>query len=349
MCCTQNFKLLCVLANRVCKSDAQSISDDSIFHHDNLREVPNVPHDVMEILNTLNDKNKLIFFDRIKKHYICSAKHLLQKSALNMSSKIKHFRCLQYEEIKKNRSVSDIVSVAKNLPITVDYCVLADEWKLLKLEKLLNDKGKRVDQFWSQIFDMENCFGSVKFPTITHVVRAALTLSHGSADVERQFSVSSKILTDDKTAMSCKMLNARLYIKDGLKQYNQRPDLVPITKDLLLSAKIAHQKCTTYLEEKKKQQSDSEKKILDDIAREEKKQIEQEELIKSEKNIAILEQKLTVAKTSIEKQKKVSDQLLKEASTRLKKAIDKGDMVEIQIAQGNCVLNLFLFNYIHHI
>lgn len=58
-------------------------------------------------------------------------------------------------------------------------------------------------------------------------MKATLTLSDGSADVERQFSVSSNILTDYKMVMLCKILNTRLYIKDGLK-YNQRPDFVPI-------------------------------------------------------------------------------------------------------------------------
>lgn len=45
----------------------------------------------MEILNIFKDKENLIFLDRVKKYYIRSAKHLLEKSAINISSEIKLF------------------------------------------------------------------------------------------------------------------------------------------------------------------------------------------------------------------------------------------------------------------
>jgi len=74
------------------------------------------------------------------------------------------------------------------------------------------------------------------------VVKACLTLSHGSAEVERGFSRSGNILTDDKSSMSCRILNGHLNIQDGLSRYTKKQKLVPMTKELLLSSRLAHSK-----------------------------------------------------------------------------------------------------------
>lgn len=79
--------------------------------------------------------------------------------------------------------------------------MLSDEWKLLKLEKLTCVNGQRIDHFWRQVFNLKNSIDEPKFPVITTTVICALSLSHGSADVERGFSISGKVLTEDQSAM----------------------------------------------------------------------------------------------------------------------------------------------------
>lgn len=74
--------------------------------------------------------------------------------------------------------------------------------------------------------------------------------------------------------MSC-LLNSWLNVKDGLTRFNHRPDLVPLTNELLVSARMAHYKYIYFIKKPKK-----------------KKKIEEE-------NKTILEQKL--------KQKKEAD------------------------------------------
>jgi hypothetical protein len=49
-----------------------------------------------------------------------------------------------------------------------------------------------------------------KYPNLSVVVKAALSLARGSADVERGISRSGKVLSDDKVNMSCRTLNAKL-------------------------------------------------------------------------------------------------------------------------------------------
>jgi len=53
----------------------------------------------------------------------------------------------------------------------------------------------RIDH-WNQFIQIQDSFGNVNYPNICKVVTASLTLSHGSADVDHQFSVSGNV-TDD--------------------------------------------------------------------------------------------------------------------------------------------------------
>jgi len=52
--------------------------------------------------------------------------------------------------------------------------------------------------------------------------------------------------------MSIKTLNARMIIKDGLKKYNNKPDRVLVTKQLITMGRSEHIKYKAYLEEQKK-------------------------------------------------------------------------------------------------
>src|SRR5690606_19828880 len=63
---------------------------------------------------------------------------------------------------------------------------------------------------------------------------------------ERGFSTSGNILPRN-TAMSLETLNARLNIIDGLRRFDGKLELVPITKDMLLTAKSSRQKYEVHL------------------------------------------------------------------------------------------------------
>ena len=47
---------------------------------------------------------------------------------------------------------------------------------------------------------------------LNKIIKPALTLIHGSADVEKGFSILARIMTEDRTSMSFGMLNARLAV-----------------------------------------------------------------------------------------------------------------------------------------
>jgi len=86
-------------------------------------------------------------------------------------------------------------------------------------------------------------------------VKACLTLSHGNADVERGFSRSGCVLSENNTAMPRKELNARLYVWDVMLAYDRKPHMVAVTLHLLTLAHQAHASYTAYIEKKKLEES----------------------------------------------------------------------------------------------
>ncbi|KYN01819.1 hypothetical protein ALC62_07392 [Cyphomyrmex costatus] len=146
------------------------------------------------------------------------------------------------------------MTAAKALPFEVQTDILTNEWKLLQEEKHpKTDISKiRIDVYWSYFFALKNSFGNIKYPVVSKVVKTLLSLSHGNADVERGFSTSALILTDNRASMSEKTLNSYMIVKYALKMCNNLPHTVPIAKELLNLARTAHQKYDEYLKEKRK-------------------------------------------------------------------------------------------------
>ena len=51
---------------------------------------------------------------------------------------------------------------------------------------------ERLDHYWRKIKLRKNAVGDLKYPLIIKVFKAALSLAHGNAEVERGFSESGK-------------------------------------------------------------------------------------------------------------------------------------------------------------
>jgi len=141
-----------------------------------------------------------------------------------------------------------------------------------------------VDHYWRNIMSMQTCDGSYKYAKIGHLVKAALVLPHGNADVERGFSVNNDVLTDQRTEMTPATLNALLLTKDAIKvsdPEHQLPQSIPITRGLLQACKAAHAVYQSRLEKEKqeKEQAKAFKAAEENKKRkqEEKRQIEIQE------------------------------------------------------------------------
>ena len=87
---------------------------------------------------------------------------------------------------------------------------------------------ERVDHYWKNIELMKKTVGDLKYPLIIKVVKAAISLAHGNAEVERGFSKSAKNVIKD-SVLSEASVNAIQSTKDGLKSVSNQSHTVPIT------------------------------------------------------------------------------------------------------------------------
>jgi len=254
---------------------------------------------------------------------------------LTQSGLLKQLTCLQPANRKKSSRPDYIAKLCDALPLSIRSDHLKDEWKLMVIQQPEPevDISDRIEKYWRYFIDLKGSDGGPKYPNVSMVVKASLTLSHGNADVERGFSRSGCILTEDNTAMPLKMLNARLSICDGMLPYDRKPHLVPVTQHLLTLAHHAHASYNAYLEKKKQKESEANQKKAEEeaaaVAR-----IEAEKHLKEEgKKLQSLEESLKKTKTEQHAKEKLTDSLLTEVQDKLKKAVQTGDATDIAVAQ----------------
>ena len=104
---------------------------------------------------------------------------------------------------------------------------------------------------------MKYAVGVLKYPLIIKVVKAALSLAHGNAEVERGFQESAKDVTKDRVVLSEASLNAIQPIKDDLKSVNNQPHTVPIIKEFIQFGRSVH--CAYNLQQEEEKQVADEK------------------------------------------------------------------------------------------
>ncbi|KAJ8883319.1 hypothetical protein PR048_015162 [Dryococelus australis] len=139
--------------------------------------------------------------------------------------------------------------------------ILLDEGKLLQLER--DEEGsqnKRVDVYWLQFMETEDSNSSPKYPTLTTIVKAALSLSHGNADAERSFFSSCRALTPIRSTLSERTLDFLMTVGRSLLTYDNKPHLIPINKELFDMGHVAYKRYNAHLEERLRQEEEKENK-----------------------------------------------------------------------------------------
>lgn len=330
--------LISKLMGRVCKGDLTSGKDipNNVFDKENLQNATDIQcgHSVEEALSNVNERERLEFRFSVQKHYSTAGKYLLSKS----HKMLKHFSCFQPMLVLNPESLQSIAEIARVLPGEINVDLLLDEWRLLKSEKDVISfiPGQRIDHFWRNIFQLKNAVGAEKYPIVQEVVKMCLCISHGSADVERGFSLSSRILTDERSSMTERTLNARLSTIDGLRVYGNNPVNVPITRQLILSAVNAHKSYKLYLEEKKRNEESERIKAEDDRKKREADEESRKEVKRMKHSVEELKKKLDEVNKLYKLKKETSEKMHEEANKRLKKALSKTqvDVQEVSLAQA---------------
>ena len=114
--------------------------------------------------------------------------------------------------------------------------------------------------------------GKIKYKCFLGLVKSALILPHGNTDVERGLSVNTSVVTEDRPHVGEATVWAIRTVKDAVEFFdpvsNQPPQKVPLTGELLRSAKMAY---ASY------------RQRLDRDKEEKERQLKQKELAKAEK------------------------------------------------------------------
>jgi len=102
------------------------------------------------------------------------------------------------------------------------------------------------------VFKLKTSSGNTKYPHLTNVVKAALVLPHGNADVERGVSVNNRVVTAERNKLGEVTINVIRATKDMVKfsdPQQQKPENVPINNKILSAARSAYSVCQRKLEE----------------------------------------------------------------------------------------------------
>lgn len=330
--------LVTKLITRVCKPDSIKNISFSTTDFNKLLDDPNLllrkdlifTEEIKSELAKLKPIDKMEFLKNAQQHYIRGCKYLIEKTPIT-SKLVKSLECLHPQKLNAKSSARDISYIAKCLPVPVSIDQITDEWKLLALESNL-PVTENVSTFWNTVFKRKTLSGNQKYPEVSKVVRVGLILYHGNADIERRFSVSSYVLTEYKTSMTERTLDAVMMIKDHLRFYKHVFE-VPIDKKLITSARLAYKAHQQFLEEQRllKEKQEKEQKEKEKIEKEveEKKKLlkrSREEIENNEKFLEAIEHEMKIKSDA-------GSSLICEARKKLKIAIEKNDLSQVTVAK----------------
>ena len=136
-----------------------------------------------------------------------------------------------------------------------------DEWKILCLGDNMKSFSsiKRVDHFWRDIFVLKRSGGQPKYPCLTDLIKTALVIPHGNADVERGLSVNNSFVTGERSLLSETVINGVRATKDIVQFCDpelNRPEKLPFTKKMITAARGAHSEHIMRLEADRKREEE---------------------------------------------------------------------------------------------
>lgn len=261
-------ELIIELLDKICNENTvlnfDKLDIEKLFAPNNLLTTSKVDagQNSLYILNNLTgqaqERIKLDFLHNVKIFYIAAISHIMDKIPL-FSSTVKYLTWLnphKWKTIGRGCLERYLLKVLDLLVINFDKDIILAEFKILRRDSEINlarFEKQRIDNFWTFIAKINDVEGNAKYKTLAEAALQCLTLAHGNATVERAFSRSRQLLTEEKCSMKACTLNSMLYIQDFIRNFcNNRPELVVISKDLLTLGRIAYKSYNSYLEEERK-------------------------------------------------------------------------------------------------
>lgn len=175
--------------------------------------------------------------------YLACSKDLLQKLPLD-NKVLQHTSLLGLQPSDVESEVRSLRYLASQLPQVLEsdhVSSLVDEWHLLRCDSAnslqLMEDG-RIDTRWATVFQQKCAAGQQKYPLLSRLVKALLSLPHGNADCERGFS-ENKHLLEGRASLCIASINGLRQVKTYLQRYDGDATKVPLSPDLLRSVKRA--------------------------------------------------------------------------------------------------------------
>ena len=221
-----------------------------------------------------SDKQKLPVLE-MKKFYQTVVEYFQRKLPIN-SELLQDMKCLHPLLQKDEKGVSCIRRIAQKMPQVIssgEIASVTDEWKAYMvmdipkewIEKEIDSEGQivfqRIDHFWNKVIQVKTGSGNFQFKTLAKVVKSALCLAHGNAEVERSLSENKRTVTSDRSLLSESSLNGLRMIKDTINtQVEGKVHLMPITNELRQAGLNAYQAYNERLRGKRREREGYETK-----------------------------------------------------------------------------------------
>ena len=216
----------------------------------------------------------------------------------------------------------------------LESSIVLDEWNLY-VEDNIPEEWKKlpVDAYWTKIQILQNICGKPKYNTLVQLMMCTLTLPHSNADTERSLSRNKKVLTKQRVLLSIKTLIGIRLVQDAVKTLGDGDSCqVHITPEMIKLCKGAYTMYDLEMKEKKEKES-REKKAKEIKEKEERKKKEDEKKRQDAVNsIREKNKKLDEEIKEIESNFLEAENLAKESSARMEKAVKNKDMSGITIA-----------------
>jgi len=108
-----------------------------------------------------------------------------------------------------------------------------------------------VDHFWRDVLATAyNDSSTPKYPVLSVFVKSVLVIAHSNSDVEGGFSDSGHSVTGERAALSEASINGLRSTRDGLKLFDEKTHLVPMTRKFLSLGRQAHSHYVARLEDR---------------------------------------------------------------------------------------------------
>ncbi|CAF2061871.1 unnamed protein product [Rotaria magnacalcarata] len=212
-----------------------------------------------KLLVHLDRNERESFFVDVKTIYQTIAEYLKKHLPLK-SSFLRDIQVLN-PSFKSAQYTDEVLRIARAIPYLltdqeIDY--IRDEWLTYSLDiidekwyikqKKEDNSGNeyvvyhRIDYYWNKVLGITTIDGRLKYPTLNKLIKNALIIPHGNADIERGFSINEHMIPQNRSSLSDSSINGIRSVYDGVKFAGAGSShKVHINKDIIKSVEKSYQ------------------------------------------------------------------------------------------------------------